>query len=112
MPNKDEDARILAEAHYRVEPGIVQIFRIAGSPAMEAQPIEPIKLLEVNRYSIPSGVMPLSFDAAPARGIHYPSVIVEVTPEEFEKIQARELALPDGWAVGPRIPRPAGNDAA
>ena len=112
MPSKDVDARILAESHYRVEPGITKIFRIAGSAVVESQPNEPIKLLEVNQYSIPSGVMPLQFDAAPARGIHYPSIIVEVTPEEFGKIQTQELVLPAGWTVSDPIPRPADNDAA
>jgi hypothetical protein len=49
--------------------------------------------------------MPLKFDAAPASGIDYPSVIVEVTPDEYESIKKNELSLPIGWFLGPVIPR-------
>lgn len=112
MPTRDEVARILAEAHYRIESGITRIFRIVGAADAEAQPSEPIKLLEVNENTIPAGIMPLSFDAAPGQGIYYPSVIVEVTPAEFESIQRRELPLPKGWSLGGLVPRPANGDAA
>jgi len=106
MLNRDDEARALAEAHYRVETGITRIFRITGGADVESQPDEPIKLLEVNENTVPAGIMPLSFDAAPAQGIHYPSVILEVTPAEFEKIQNRELPLPKGWSLGSLVPLP------
>lgn len=109
MPNKDAEAQKLAEAHYHVEEGITQIFRITRSAGVEVRPNEPIKLLEVNRFTIPSGVMPLQFGSVPESGIHYPSVIVEVTPEEFERIKTNDLKLPDGWMVGDLLPRPAVN---
>lgn len=112
MPNKDEEARLLAEAHYRVEVGIRTIFRIIRAADVEARPNEPIKLLEVNEFTTPSGIMPLQFGPAPASGIHFPSVIVEVTPEEFEKIQSHEMPLPNGWSVGDPLPRPADAGAA
>jgi hypothetical protein len=112
MPNKDDEARLLAEAHYRMEAGIKTIFRINGAAEVEARPNEPIKLLEVNEFTSPSGIMPLQFRAAPASGIHFPSVIVEVTPNEFEKIQNHEMPLPNGWSVGKPLPRPADVGAA
>jgi hypothetical protein len=34
-------------------------------------------------------------------------VILEVTPEEYQKIQSEELALPHGWKIGDPIPRPS-----
>ena len=71
-------------------------------------PTTPIKLLEVNADTAPSGVMPLHFGPAPAGGIPYPSVIVEVTPDEFERIRAHELKLPDGWTIGEEYPRKSG----
>jgi hypothetical protein len=63
--------------------------------------------LEVNADTVPTGVVPLHFGPAPASGIPYPSVIVEVTPGEFDRIRARELPLPAGWEVGEELPRPA-----
>ena len=112
MPDKAEEARKLAEAHYRVEAGITRIFRIAGTAETESRPDEPIKLLEVSQSTIPCGVLPLQFGPAPASGIHYPSVIVEVTPEEFDRIQTQTLALPEGWTIGELFLRPAETDAA
>lgn len=112
MPNKDEEIRQLAEAHYRVEAGITSIFRITASADVELRPNEPIKLLEVNEFTAATGVMPLQFGPAPASGIHFPSIIVEVTPEEFEKIQTLELPLPNGWSVGDLLPKPADIGAA
>lgn len=109
MPNKMDEARKLAAAHYEVEAGISQIFRITGHPEAELRSDEPIKLLEVNENSIPSGVMPLHFDALPARGIHFPSVIIEVTPDEFHKIQTHELELPADWTLGDLLPKPDGD---
>lgn len=111
MSDKDAQALKLAQAHYDVEVGIRQIFRIAGSNDAEVRPEEPIKLLEVNENTISTGITPLQFDAAPEFGIHYPAVIVEVTPEEFERICDNELILPGGWTVGAPLPR-HGNGAA
>jgi hypothetical protein len=109
MRTKDEQARKLAAIHYRVEDGVTRIFWIVKGGGAESRPGEPIKLLETNVNTIPSGVVPLRFGSHPSEGIHHPSVIVEVTPEEFRKIRAGALALPDGWEVGELIPKPMGD---
>ena len=101
MADKHEAARQLAQAHYLVEQGLVSIFRLVTPTETDA---EPVKLLEVNRDTVPTGIMPLGFDAAPERGIPYPSVIIEVTPEEYEQIRSGALALPNGWQIAEEIP--------
>lgn len=108
MPNKEVEALKLAEAHYEMEEGITHIYRLLSDLNVETRPNEPIKLLEVNQNTIPSGVMPLQFGPQPSYGFNFPLVIVEVTPEEFGQIQTRQLALPNGWTVGTELPRPAG----
>jgi len=112
MATKDETARHIAEIHYQIEDGITQIYRITAGADLEEQPNEPVKLLEVSESTIPAGVMPLRFGPIPTRGIHFPSVIVEITPDEFAKMQAHELKLPSGWIVGDLIPKPAANGVA
>jgi hypothetical protein len=100
----EESASELARRHYQVEPGLTRVILFSECPALATA--EPIKLLEVNTNSAPSGVMPLGFGPAPEAGIRFPSVIIEVTPDEFEKIEAKELALPHGWEFKQRdIPR-------
>jgi hypothetical protein len=37
-------------------------------------------------------------------------VIVEVTPDEFARIERGELALPHGWTIGEEYPKPADID--
>ena len=49
--------------------------------------------------------MPLYFGPVPSSGIPYASVIVEVTPDEFERIRVQELKLPDGWTIGEEYPK-------
>ncbi len=106
MRSKEEFAKELADIHYTVEDGMTHIFRLVGSAEDENRPDEPIKLLEINTDTIATGIMPLYFGKYPDRGIDFSSVIVEITPEEFERIKARELELPHGWAVGPEMPKP------
>ena len=99
-------ARILAAKHYQAELGLQKIFRITGSAEVEMRSSEPIKLLEVNINTVPSGILPVSFGPAPASGIPYPSVIVEVSPEEYTKIVTQELKLPKDWNLSEEFPKP------
>ena len=89
-----------------MEAGLTQVFLIADQAPGDDVRAEPIKLLEVNADTVASGIMPLHFGAAPASGIPYPSIIIEVTPDEFDKIQSNEMKLPEGWTIGEELPRP------
>lgn len=106
MPTKDEEAVALAQTHYQIETGMTQIFRLTGSSDVEFRPNEPIKLLEVNENTVPAGIMPIQFGPSPASGLNYSTIIVEVTPDEFQKIQNQQLELPHGWKIGDPIARP------
>lgn len=104
--SRDGVARRLAESHFRVDPSIRQVIRLL-SPMGEDSASEPIKLLEVNEETSMSGVVPVFFGSHAASGIYFPSVIVEVCPEEFERILGGQLPLPNGWTLGPEYSRPA-----
>jgi hypothetical protein len=107
MKDKIEVAKILAERHYQTDPTVIKIFRLkAESLDQESQPDEPIKLLEISTETIPSGIMPLGFEPHPASGIDYSSIIIEVTPEEFDAIQQETLPLPNNWHLGEFLPNP------
>jgi hypothetical protein len=107
VTNIDEQARILAEKHYQLEPGVVDIVQLTQEVECEVVRGKKIALLEVNENTVPLGVMPLEFGPVPTAGIHYPTVIIEVTPGEFERIKRNELELPHGWSMGSSIPRPS-----
>jgi hypothetical protein len=96
MNNKNEVARRLADAYRQVEPSIVSIVRIEGPS--EESPAEPVKLLEVNPDTPPAGIVPVSFGSDGQ--VPFASIVVEVTPEEFEMLQRHQLELPTGWRLG------------
>ncbi len=103
--DKAEAARELANWHYGVEPDLTQVIRIITDN--EDDPGEPIKLLEVNAATFATGsVEPYAFAASASTP--FPTVIAEVTPEEFARIEAKEIELPEGWSLtdAHRFPRP------
>lgn len=97
MPDKEQVARLLADAHREAEPGIVRIVRLVSR--QEGEPREPVKLLEVNPATSPSGVMPIAFAPDPP-SVPFPSVVVEVTPDEYARIAGGQLPLPNNWSLG------------
>jgi hypothetical protein len=104
---KSRAAQVLANKHYDLDDGLTRIFRITGEPDTEVVRGEPIKLLEVNENTYAAGIRPLHFGPSPASGIPYPLIIVEVTPDEFRKIESSELKLPNGWTIGEEFLRPS-----
>lgn len=97
MPDKDDIARILAIAHQNLEATITTIVRLVSTD--EEAESEPIKLLEVNSATSPSGIWPVAFSADPPE-IPYATVVVEVTPKEYEEIRRGQMELPEGWRLG------------
>jgi len=97
MPDKGEIAKVLADAHREYEPSITRIIRVIAD--QEHATDEPVKLLEVNPDTSPSGIVPIAFGPDPPR-IPFPSVVIEVTETEFESVRAGGLLLPDGWRLG------------
>ncbi len=96
MPTKDETVRTLAAAHFRVEPDLSRVVRIVS--ADEDAPGEPIKLLEVNAATVATGSVE-AFGFAPTPAVPFPTLIAEVTPEEYSRIERNEIALPEGWSL-------------
>ena len=105
MLHKNEIAKALADAHRRFEPGIIRIVRVLGD--REDDPAEPVKLLEVNPDTSPSGIVPIAFGPDPPE-IPFPSVIIDVTEGEYEDLRKGILHLPEGWRPGDTLyPSPA-----
>ena len=105
MSDKDEVAKRLAHTDFDLEPGITRIFKLRDKSELEDLSSTPIKLLEINIDTPPSGIMPLYFGPVPSSGIPYPSVIVEVTPDESDRTKAQELKPPYGWTIGEEYPK-------
>jgi len=106
---KIQAARALAERHYLVEPGLTHVFRVRSSEERELAGSEPIKVLEVNEDTVPAGILPVHFGPTLAIGVPFSSIIIEITPDEYEQLLASKLKLPNGWVIGEEMPRPNGS---
>ena|SRR5580704_5418097 len=101
MRTKDETAQFLAEAHFRLDQGIVRIFRIIEQN--ESNNLRPVKLLEISPMTTEVGISPVGMTADPARGVFHPSVVIEISPGEFDRLQKGELKLPYDWKLGEEL---------
>lgn len=101
--SKDAVAKKLADAHRAADPAIVGIYRIE-LPGQEANPAEPVKLLEVTPNTTVSGIMPVRLSADAPSGILFPSIIVEIHTTEWEQLRRGRLSLPHGWTFNPHQP--------
>ena len=100
--NKSETAESLAKGHFEVEPNLKRIFLL--EPVDEPNPNEPIKLLEIVEGTIERGIEPIAFAADPAHGINYPSMIIEVSPTEYQNICEGKLNIRDhGWTISKEL---------
>ena len=100
MSEKDEKARELVEWHFEVEPDLVEVFRIISDD--EANPAEPIKLLEVNEASMPTGEI-TAFGFGASKDFPFRTIIAEVTPKEFAALKPSGR-LPERVAARHRHP--------
>ena|ERR1035437_830141 len=97
--SKLETAKSLAEGHFRVEPNLKHIHLI--EPMDDQDPNDPIRLLEVVEGTFEIGIEPIGFTADPARGIDYPSVIVEISPDEYKSVRTGTIRFSDrDWTIG------------
>jgi hypothetical protein len=92
---KADVARSLAKHHFQIEDGLLRV-RIISTGANDAD--EPIKLLEVNANTFPTGsIEPISF--APTAEVPFVTEIAEISPDEYAQLMRGQLILPRGWTL-------------
>lgn len=83
-------ATILAGLHTREDPSTSAVYL--------AEAEDEIRLVEVSGSLDTVGeVLPFRFAANPDMGVEYPSVVVLLSPEEWERVDGGKLKLPRGW---------------
>ncbi len=90
--DREKIAKELVDYHVIAEDEIVLAVMYTRKGGDQSE--EPIKLLEVNRATVPAGVMPVYFGQTKE---YPPVVIIEVTEEEYRAVADGSLPLPDGW---------------
>jgi hypothetical protein len=82
----------IVQEHFDLEEDLAQIIWLQKGTASE------IRLLEVNRNTAVTGMVEV-FGFAPSADVPYPLRIAEITPEEWERVQNGEIALPENWTL-------------
>lgn len=89
-----EFAAWMARCHLATDPGIREIIYLpANAPKNE------IRLLELNvLLSVPEAdsIQPVDF-SPDIGGLDFRVVVADITPAQWQAIQAKQLPLPDGW---------------
>ncbi|MEY3210811.1 MAG: hypothetical protein RIT28_1292 [Pseudomonadota bacterium] len=101
--SKDEVAEALIAYHFRIEPGMIEIYRLDDPDDAEA----PIRLLEVNQETIGTDAEIISFGFAPSERVPFSTVVAEITPSELDQLRVR--GFPQGWDLtAARVTRRSG----
>jgi hypothetical protein len=90
----DETAKELAKAHKAEDPDTHTVLLAPDEQEKE------IRLVEVSS-SAPAAddIFAVYFESDLAHGIPFPSAVVLLSDQEWEKIQLGELPLPEGWGT-------------
>lgn len=92
MRSLSDVAKELAQAHRKYDPAttLIKFFPSAQNGR--------IQLLEVSTSAPTTDeVLPFGYGSDPANGVDYPSVVILLSPEEWQHVQDGKLALPVGW---------------
>lgn len=83
----------LAQAHRNEDPETEEVYLALG-----AAPPTEVRLVEISGALSNSGeVLPFRFAPREDLGVPYPSVVVLLGREDWERVKRGELSLPAGW---------------
>jgi len=93
MKSIEEVARDLAVAHRREDPATKEIFFLRPSGR-----VDEVRLVEVSGSADSAGeVLPFRFGPNATEGVPYASVVILLSPEDWERVKRGDLELPEGW---------------
>lgn len=102
--DRDALAKHYADVHLETDPGVVSIHYLPEN-ADERE----IRLLEVNKLIgdiTDASLEPIDFGMDRGTDKRHQLLILDVTPDQWERIKSKELALPDGWVLDKMISLP------
>lgn len=86
-----EQARDLARAHRKSDPELIDVYVMPRR--------DEVWIVEVSGAAGYAGVaIPFRFRRQPDKGLPLDTVVVLLSPEEFEAIKDGDLDLPEGWS--------------
>lgn len=95
--NRDSMAHWYATEHVKTDPGIVAVYYLPTN-AGERE----IRLIEVNKLigaRNDDALEPIDFGIDTGMETAHKLLLLDVTPEQWERIQIREIQLPGNWSL-------------
>jgi hypothetical protein len=95
-------ARWYAREHLKTDPGIIAVYYLPKN-AGERE----IRFIEINELigDRNDGVLePIDFGIDRGTDNAHKLFVLDVTPEQWERLRAKELRLPDDWSLDGAIP--------
>lgn len=89
-----ESVDVLVKGHRKADRQVQKIFLSPDD--------SEIRLVEVTpKVGYTGAATPFGFSAHPEEGVHFPSSIILLSPQEWREFLAGQLPLPSGWAKSP-----------
>ncbi len=88
--SKLDVARKMAESHVLVDSAVAEVYLLEEE---DERADTPIKLLEVVEGIIERGIEPVYFRPDEARGVPYASIIIELSPREWQMHKRRPISV-------------------
>lgn len=95
--NRDSVARRYAKTHLTTDPGIVSVYYLPTN-ASERE----IRLIEVNNLlgdRNDDALEPIDFGIDTGMSTEHKLFVLDVTPEQWDRIRTGKLTLPDDWSL-------------
>ena len=100
--DRDSMARWYAQEHLKTDPGIVAVYFLPAN-ADERE----IRFVEINNLigdRTDDVLEPIDFGIDAGTDHAHKLLVLDVTPNQWDRIQQRELQLPNGWLLDGAIP--------
>ncbi|MBX3413446.1 MAG: hypothetical protein KF708_12220 [Pirellulales bacterium] len=99
--NRDALARWYAKQHLMTDPGIRSIYYLPGD-----SPEREVRLLEVNELIgelDDAAIEPIDYGVDSGSENMHRLFVMDVTPQQWERIEAATMRLPAGWTLEGRV---------
>ena len=100
--NRDEMAHLYATRHLKTDPGIRAVYYLPSDA-----PEREIRFLEINELIAERDkdpLEPIDFGVAIDGVERHTLMVLDVTPAQWERINKKELELPQGWSLKEAVP--------
>lgn len=95
--NRDSMARWYAKEHLKTDPGIISVYYLPTN-AVERE----IRFVEINHLigdRNDDALQPIDFGVDTGTDTAHKLFVLDVTPDQWERISSQELGLPDNWSL-------------